>query len=67
MCASAFTSSLGLHAVLVHAALQISRWQWARLGFDFATNEGLVVEGMPERPALPTAMLGAPSRSATIG
>lgn len=30
---------LGLHAVLVHAALQTGRRQWARLGFDFATNE----------------------------
>jgi GNAT superfamily N-acetyltransferase len=36
---------LGLRAVLVHAALQTGRWQWARLGFDFLSDaeRGLVM------------------------
>jgi hypothetical protein len=34
---------LGLSAVVVHAALQTGRWQWARLGFEFARHEDRVL------------------------
>lgn len=49
---------LGLRVVLVHAALETGRWQWARLGFDFAaTEERALVMGWA---TLALAALGAP-------
>jgi hypothetical protein len=52
-----FYRSIQLDRVLVHAALETGRWQWARMGFEFAPVDRPVVEAWA---VLCLAALGEP-------
>ena len=52
-----FYRSIGLDRVLVHAALQTGRWQWARMGFEIVAAERQLIETWS---ALCLAALGEP-------
>jgi hypothetical protein len=39
-----FYRSIGLDRVLVHAALQTGRWQWARMGFEVVPGERPLID-----------------------
>jgi hypothetical protein len=52
-----FYRSIQLDGVLVHAALETGRWQWARMGFEFAPGDRPLVEAWA---GLCLAALGEP-------
>ncbi|HEX6680582.1 MAG TPA: hypothetical protein VF063_08055 [Gaiellaceae bacterium] len=55
--AFAFYRGIDLDLVLVHAALETGRWQWARMGFEFVEESRALVE---EWAALCMLVLGEP-------